>query len=318
MKRAVFALALTLLMSCSDVQPELLGGPAQQSVPPSSTSTSTTSLMLPVPYRAAQGEPLPEAKEAAAAVVQALTTYDPAGSTLEAAGRRLEALGVPHGVAERSGALLVPGARSAGDIVYPQLGGALVSSASVMVVVRQRLLREAQESAFTRTVDVRLTSRDSRWIVEDIASVGGGPPTAPAPLSAAARRLLGHPRIQLPDSARWDVEAGKVNDVVSNLLADLADRYALGVAVFSSGHPINVFGTSRMSNHSVGRAVDIWSVDGSPVAQLSRSPALRALVEELLARGVGELGSPIDPDGPGGVAFTDIVHQDHLHIGFYG
>ena len=185
-----------------------------------------------------------------------------------------------------------------------------------MVVVRQRVLGPSGESTTTRTVDVRVARRGAQWVVEDLGSLGGDPVPEPPTLSPGARRVLSHPRIQLPDSARWDIYAGRVSDRVLNLLAGLADGHDLAVAVFSSGHPIQVFGTSRVSNHIPGRAVDLWSVDGPVSAQRQPSSSLRSLTADLLRLGVNELGGPFDVDGASRSSFTDVVHQDHLHLGF--
>jgi hypothetical protein len=44
-----------------------------------------------------------------------------------------------------------------------------------------------------------------------------------------------------PDSARWDIFRGEVDDRLLTALAGAADRYALSIAVLSSGHPPNVW-----------------------------------------------------------------------------
>ena len=65
--------------------------------------------------------------------------------------------------------------------------------------------------------------------------------------------------------------------------------------------------------------MDIWAVDGLPVvAQRVTGSVVRGLVQELMTLGVTEIGSPWDLDGPGGASFTNVVHQDHLHVAFDG
>jgi uncharacterized heparinase superfamily protein len=86
--------------------------------------------------------------------------------------------------------------------------------------------------------------------------------------------------------------------------------------VLRTGHPREVFGTARTSNHTHGRAVDVWRVDGRPVVD----PATpRALLRDVMVRagrlGATEVGGPFDVDGPGRGFFTDDVHRDHLHVG---
>lgn len=318
---------VVLVAACALVLAGCAGGgdqtrPAPVKVTPTTatsmptTSSSVKVLVPPAPYQSAPAEVEPELKRAAIRAVQTLTTYGPDGSSIQAARSRLAGAGLAPVLADKAGPLFVAGASSAGDIVYPQLGGLRAGRASVMVVVRQRLLGPSGEFTTTRTVDVRLARRGVQWVVEDIGSLGGEPVPEPPVLSPGARRVLSHPRIQLPDSARWDIHAGRVSDRVLNLLAGLADGHDLAVTVFSSGHPLQVFGTSRVSNHIPGRAVDLWSIDGPVSAQRQPSAPLRALTADLLRRGVNELGGPFDVDGGSRASFTDIVHQDHLHLGF--
>lgn len=154
-------------------------------------------------------------------------------------------------------------------------------------------------------------------MVTELASLGGEAPATPTPLSGSADSVLSNPGIDLPDSARWDIESGAIDARVLDLLAELARDHRLSVTVLATGHPNNVFASRRVSNHTVGRAVDIWAIDGRPVVE-QRQPdgALAALARSLLARGVTELGGPWDLDGPGGASFANTVHQDHLHLGF--
>lgn len=186
-------------------------------------------------------------------------------------------------IAERAGPVLVAGAHSAVDIVYPQLGGLTSERASVMAVVSQRLLlQEGQRQTVVRTIDVRLVRREGRWSVEDIPSFGGDPVPTPVTLLPSAARVLTHPAIDLPDSARWDILTGRVGEPILALLAELADRHRLGVTVFATGHPHEVFGTTRISNHTRGAAVDLWFVDAPVVGQRDPRGALAGLVSDLL------------------------------------
>lgn len=268
-------------------------------------------------YTPASGEPVPEVKQAAADVVQALATYPPSAVPVEEAGRRLATLPVAGDLAAAAGALLIAGTESAGDIVYPQLGGLTGTSASVMVVVRQRLRARGTSTTVTRTVDVRLERTPSQpWVVTALASLGGDPPAAPVPLSGPATEVLSNPNLDLPDSARWDIQAGRVDVRVLALLAELGRSHRVGVTVLATGHPPNVFATARVSNHTVGRAVDVWAIDGPVIDQRQPDGALVALARTLLAGGVTELGGPWDLDGPGSTSFANTVHQDHLHLGF--
>lgn len=281
--------------------------------PPTTTTTAEPRLDPVVPYQPLVGEPVPTAKQAAADVLQVIGTYERGDGTLALARARLAARGFPPALADSAGVLLDPGQAAAVDVVYPQLGGLTATSASVMTVIRQRVLRARVESAVSRTVDVRLERTGETWAPVALASMGGDPVAVPAGASALARSVLDNPNLDLPDSARWDIAAGRIDTKVLQLLSDLAAEHQLRVTVLASGHPPAVFGRRLTSNHTRGRAVDIWAVDGTPVIQ-QRDPAgpLGTLVRQLRQRGVTELGAPFALAG----SFSDTVHQDHLHLGF--
>jgi hypothetical protein len=178
-----------------------------------------------------------------------------------------------------------------------------------MVVVRQ----EIGIAAETRTLDVRLARAGGAWAFEQLASAGGEPIPRPSRLAPEAVRVLDDSRIELPDSARWDIYRGRVAPALLRVMAELAQRTPFGVTVLSGGHPHNVFGTGRQSNHTRGRAVDIYRL-GRPHVVDDRAPnsATNQLARWLQARtDLSELGSPWRL-GPG--SFTDTVHQDHLHL----
>lgn len=309
---------LLVLSACSTS--DTAGAPATDSRASSTTSTSapTPSLPLPATYEPLPGEPVPEAKSLAARVVQTIGTYPVGGGTAENAASRLGGT-VDPSLIDAALPLLDATAASSTEIVYPQLGGLTDTEASVMVVFRQRLASSTDQWEVTRTADVRLTLTPEGWAASGIASIGGEPPPDPAPLSAAARDVLATKAIDLPDSARWDIEAGRIDDRVLQLLLRLAQEHTLGVTVLATGHPDRVFGASSVSNHTVGRGVDVWSVDGQPVvAQRDVGGPLHALVQQLVdSMATTELGSPWDLDGVGrGASFTNTVHQDHLHLAF--
>ena len=82
-----------------------------------------------------------------------------------------------------------------------------------------------------------------------------------------------------------------------------------------SDHPKFTTGGS-VSNHALGRGLDIASVDGEIVNP--GSAAARELASELSQLPEqyrpDEIGSPWPISGPG--YFTDGAHQDHVHLGF--
>lgn len=307
---AVTALGLALVGCSSDGGAQ--GGEAK---PPATTST-TIALRPPERWTPSANEVEPALKSAAADTVTALLTYDTGGGTVEAARRRLAATPADPSVADKVAPLLIVDKPSAADVVYPQMGGYTGTRASVMTVTRIRVLDGNEVRSELRTLDVRLALSNEKWHVVDIASLGGSPVAVPDTISPAADAVLRHPRIELPDSAKWDIAAGTISDVVLETLRALAEDHDLRVGVLSSGHPLEVFGTSHPSNHIPGRAVDIWSVDGMVVERRAEDGPLQDVVRWLLDRGVTELGAPFDLDGPGGANFANLVHQDHLHIGY--
>lgn len=279
--------------------------------PPSSSTSTSTPPALPPPWQpSSAGEPAPDLKVAATRALQAIGTYGVGDGTVERARERLRAAGEEPELAEAAGALLDPNTSGSVEIVYPQLGGLEPTEASVMVVARF-----TTATTVTRTVDVRVARGVDGWRATAIASDGGVAPSAPR-LSDAARLLIDNTRVELPDSSRWDLEAGLVDDRVVELVQTIAVNHDLRVTVFGTGHPANVFGTDRVSNHTAGRGVDIWSIDGRPVADQRDEPAVLAIIEMAEAAGATEIGAPVDTDGPGGIVFTNTVHHDHLHLAF--
>jgi len=261
-------------------------------------------------------ESLPDAKVLAARAAEALTNY-PAGWSPASARQLLPGAKIEPAVLE---ALVDPNTRSTGRVVYPQLVGAGGDGAAVTVLFEQTLRRSSgEEESQRRVMDVRLRHDEGVWWLEAIPSVGEFPPTLAAalpPLSAAALAVLEHPRIHLPHTARDDIERGRVEEELIGLMLRIAERHEIHILTLSGGRPGLVFGTDRPSQHSVGRAVDIYAVDGDPVIlqRETGTPAYR-LVTWLFELGTPEVGSPWALDGFGGRSFTDVVHQDHIHVG---
>ena len=155
------------------------------------------------------------------------------------------------------------------------------------------------------------------WYVATVlawAVVYGWVPADPALLARAVRA---HPNIELRLEADADVAAGRVDDRLLAVVLIVATTHRLGeVGPFITGHSTYVAGTDRVSNHALGRAVDLPMVDAVPVSAGNR--AARAVAEELVALPPGlrpeELGLPwADLTTLPGV-FTDQGHQDHLHV----
>lgn len=317
---------LTGLAACADAASSLpaprttVGTSPEVTEPPLTTTTVPVVPQAPVfpPYAALPEEPEAAAKRQAANLIQALATYDLGAGTPTRAQQIVEAFGADPSVATAAELLLAADQASGGEIVYPQIGGLTADAASVMVVFRQHMARWGGTQSVVRTADVRLRRVGDGWTVTALASLGDAAAPPAAPVSEAAAAVLANPRLDLPDTARWDVLAGRVDERVLTLLQAASAEHRLSIVTLASGHPVNVFGTERISNHTRGRAVDIWAIDGIPVVSQRDTPpaAAMAVLTVAVASGVDELGAPWVLEVPG--SFSDTVHQDHLHLGFRG
>jgi hypothetical protein len=258
------------------------------------------------------GDVRPDVKLRAVQLIEAIGAWPPGQQGLAAARARVAALGLAPDLADQAGAaLLVDRPQAAIEVIEAQYGGILDASASVLVVCRQW----TPEPGGT-TVDVRLVASAPRWTVTELHPAAPSAPIAAPPTAAA--RVLASPHIDLPPAAIADLRSGAVHETVSAALLRLAADHDLGVSVLRSGHPLDVFGTTRPSDHPAGRAVDVWRIDGRPVVD----PATpRALVEDFMraaaAAGSYNVGGPYPiAGGTGNRFFTDPTHHDHVHIGF--
>jgi hypothetical protein len=182
-----------------------------------------------------------------------------------------------------------------------QYGGLLDTSASALVVTS------------AGTFDVRLVQAAPRWRVTEIHPSQPGP--AIGALSGSATRLLADARVILPPAALADVKSGLVHDTVLEALRALSQDHELTVSVMRSGHPLDVFGTTRPSDHPPGRAVDVWRIDGHPVVDPATPAALvDGVMRRAAALGAYNIGGPRQLSGP--QFFSDRTHHDHVHLGF--
>jgi hypothetical protein len=286
----------------------------------SSTTTTTTSLPAPEPpsrearYVVPPIEAEPEAKQLAADIAYALTTYEADDDPMARLGALTGGSDVEL-LARAAEPLTHAWSWSRGQVIYPQLGGLRNGRVSVMVVTRQTV-GSGSETAFSvvRTMDIRLVRGDSGWEFDHLASAGGTFESLED--LALAHAVARDPRIEMPDSARLDILSGLVSPVLLGVMADIADQTPYGVVVLATGHPFHVFETDRQSHHTVGRAVDIYRVgDRAVIDDRGPNSATRALVEWLYRHpDVLQVGSPWDIDGESRRSFTDAVHQDHIHL----
>jgi hypothetical protein len=185
-----------------------------------------------------------------------------------------------------------------------------------MVVTRQTV-GSGSESEFSvvRTLDIRLVRGESGWEFDSLGSAGGVFDRVED--LSLANAIAGDPRIEMPDSARLDILSGRVSPVLLSLMAQIADRTPFGVTVLVTGHPHNVFETDRQSDHTIGRAIDIYRIgDRRVIDDRGSDSATRSLVEWLYRHpDVRQVGSPWDLDEETSRrSFTDEVHLDHIHV----
>ena len=162
------------------------------------------------------------------------------------------------------------------------------------------------------------------WYVHEVVTLAGrytasAPPPAPSK-DPFVRALVANKRITTTTShgcnPKADLASGRLDLRVQSLLAVIADRHTIRLSCLRSGHSRFVKGTTRVSNHTVWRAVDIDVVDGRPVSKASK-PA-RALVVWL-----DGLEGPLRPSEIGSPweigrrpYFSDEGHQGHVHVGY--
>lgn len=283
--------------------------PAEQEHSAPAPLAAEASVWVPGP-----GEVSPEVKRAAAAFLETAGTWVAgagAAASLAAAGARLE-------VASTASPLEMSGAESSTvHIVYPQYGGLEGGHAAVITLFDQETeLGNGARASRQLALDLRLAqTTDGTWEVQRInplTSLG-----APVPLSAAAQSVLTDSRIQLSGPATLDVSTGRMSDALLSVLLGLADTHTIGVQVMHTGHIQTVFPYDRVSNHAVGRAVDVRTVDGYAVVSPDMPrEVLASFMSAAAELGATEVGGPFDLNGEGRAGFfSDAVHQDHVHIG---
>ncbi|WP_235900721.1 hypothetical protein [Lolliginicoccus suaedae] len=258
------------------------------------------------------GEVSPEIKRTAAAFIETAGSWGPGGSSTES----LAAAGASPGATESAAALHVEDAReSTVAVVYPQYGGLSGDQAAVITLFSQHLALPQEATTRQLALDVRVRRRGALWEVERInplTTLG----TPVGILSGPSLAVLSEPRITLSGPSLVDIRSGRMHDPLLNVLLGLAREYTFSVQVMHTGHIQTVFPTNRVSNHAVGRAVDIREINGIKVV----SPEMEAgLVEVFMRRaaslGATEVGGPIDLNGTRKGFFSDDVHRDHIHIG---
>ncbi|MGJ7440354.1 hypothetical protein ACR80Q_04780 [Aquipuribacter sp. MA13-6] len=250
--------------------------------------------------------------------VELVGTWSDGQGDQAAAGGRLARAALDPALAGQAQELLHEQAVAASVTVdYPQYGGLTTTAASVMTLLTQHLLLPGGDRVERQTVlDIRLgrTSVEDPWQVQAVSPDPTGP--AAGEVSPAALQVLDNPNLRLPEPAVRDIEEGRMDDALLTLLNGLGADHVLDVHVLYRGHPTNVFDTERASNHSVGRAFDIWGIDGGLVVDPEMpQPLLEQVMLRAAALGATEVGGPFDLNDERPGFFTDRVHRDHIHVG---
>jgi cell wall-associated NlpC family hydrolase len=135
---------------------------------------------------------------------------------------------------------------------------------------------------------------------------------APTPEALA---LLENKNVVLDQHGIADVKAGRIDPRVIAVLTKLSQDHRITVSCMCSDHPTLTTGGS-VSNHHVGRGIDIAAIDGMPVN--AANPLAREVATELASLDAAyrpnEIGTPWPISGPG--FFTDADHNDHIHVAF--
>jgi hypothetical protein len=269
----------------------------------------------PEPWTVLPGEVLPACKQAAVDFLVAAMSFDDRGRDDDALAERMAPTGQSPEVALPLLGVLPGEGPGALEIRYAQYGGlSPAEDRASQMVVGDQLLLDADGRLVRRpfAADVRLSLDGDRWVVTSAVPAFPDPPLPP--LTPAVQALLEDSRFDLPGIAAADLRSGVVQESVATGLLRLVERYTIDIHVFYSAHPVNVFATTRASAHTVGRAVDVWALNGVPVIRQDSSP-WRGFMEMALEVGATDIGGPAELQ-PAASYFTDRVHQDHVHLGF--
>ncbi|WP_329315878.1 hypothetical protein OG723_37405 [Streptomyces sp. NBC_01278] len=301
------------------------GAAAASTSAPASAPASAPSAKLPAPapWRPGPGEIEPAVKLAAVRLVEALGTWPSGRGGPRNAAARAAALGISGPLAGRlaaqAGPLTPVADQAVVRVIDAQYGGILPDTASVLIPYTQYTRTGSAVHEGGTTIDVRLERTGAGWAVTALRPGRPGPPAVP--LGESARAVLAQPRIELPPAAAADIRSGAVHEGVLRAMLRLADSYRVSVSVVRSGHPANVFGTARPSDHPAGRAFDVWRIDGRPVVDPATPRSLvSAFMRAAAAAGSYNVGGPVQLSGGNGANqfFSDATHHDHVHIGFAG
>jgi len=158
----------------------------------------------------------------------------------------------------------------------------------------------------------------------DVAPSGGGGHIDPAqfgaegtggPPSPETEALLQNKNVVLDAAGIKDMKEGRIDPRIVSVLTKLSENHKITISATESDHPKFTTGGS-VSNHHLGRGVDIAAIDGVPVSASNFDAREMAshLIDLDPSIRPSEIGSPFAIAGP--AFFTDAAHQNHIHIGF--
>jgi len=148
------------------------------------------------------------------------------------------------------------------------------------------------------------------WNPAQFGAEGTGGQPSPETLA-----LLSNPNVVLDAAGRGDLQAGRIDPRIVAVLGNRAQAHVLTVSGLCTGFPKFTPGGS-VSNHYLGRGVDIAAIDGVPVN--SSNDTARDVASSLATLNAGyrpdEIGTPFFISGPG--YFMDASTLNLLHIAF--
>ena len=111
------------------------------------------------------------------------------------------------------------------------------------------------------------------------------------------------------------MKSGKMDPRVVSVMNAVSRDHRITVSATISDHDQHTSGGS-VSNHYLGRAFDIATVDGQPVNPGNQAAHELAVSLSQLDPSMrpSEIGSPWALGGP--AYFTDAAHQNHIHVAF--
>ena len=290
--------------------------PAQASASPSGTSTTSSELPAVQQWQPASNDVQPDVKLRAARLIEAIGTWSRGQQGVATARLRVVAIGDNPQLVSATNPLLTPATAAVTKVDFAQYGGILADSASVLLVTEQWLADKDGVITHTGTTfDVRLSAASPSWTITAVNPAVVRP--AATTLTAQARTALANPRLTLPFATQADIRSGTISTAVLRTLNGLSKTHAITISILASGHPLDVFGTTRPSDHPIGRAVDISAIDGRPVIDPAGYRTVASVMREGVALGAYQAGGPVQLS-PSSVYFSDNTHHDHIHLGFRG